>query len=230
MAKWRVGRVPRRTNTRERLITAAAKLFWRQGYAQTGVNEIISAARTTSGSFYHFFPAKEDLLLAVVERVGATVGNEVFTAAAEASDDPLEQVFVVVEASRRHLEANDFELGSPLGSLAAELSASHPQVRQRIAVLFDAWVERVAEMLESARDRLPAGLDHRAFARFILAVVEGATLQARVSRSLTPFDDAVVELRRHVQLQAAVTERPVEAPRQQARPAPRTAAADWRAW
>ncbi|MCG6950498.1 MAG: TetR/AcrR family transcriptional regulator, partial [Acidobacteria bacterium] len=44
---------PRKTTTRERLISAAAELFRRQGYAQTGVNQIIQGANATSGSFYH---------------------------------------------------------------------------------------------------------------------------------------------------------------------------------
>ena len=65
---------PRKTTTRERLITTAAELFWRQGYSQTGVNEIIKQAGATSGSFYHFFPTKEDLLLAVVDHV-AEIGR-----------------------------------------------------------------------------------------------------------------------------------------------------------
>ena len=60
---------PRKTTTRERLITTAAELFRRQGYAQTGVNQIIQEANATSGSFYHFFPAKEDLLMAVVDHI-----------------------------------------------------------------------------------------------------------------------------------------------------------------
>ncbi len=222
--------MPRRTNTRERLIETASGLFWRQGYAQTGVNEIMQQAGSTSGSFYHFFPAKEDLLLAVVEHVGEWLEADVFAAAAAASDDPVEQVFAVIAASRRHLESNGFELGSPLGSLAAELAASHPQVRERLAAVFDAWTERVALMLEASGDRLPRELDRRALARFILGAVEGATLQARVSRSLAPFDAAVAELRRHLELLGTGATAATTPVRPQPRPTPRARAADWRAW
>lgn len=222
--------MPRRTNTRERLIETAAGLFWRQGYAQTGVNEIMQEAGTTSGSFYHFFPAKEDLLVAVVEHVGEWLEADVFAAADAVSDDPLEQIFTVVDASRRHLESNGFELGSPLGSLAAELSASHPQVRERLAVVFDAWTDRVAAMLEAAGDRLPRDLDRRALARFILGAVEGAILQARVNRSLAPFDDAVAELRRHLALLKPGAQRASAARQPQPRPMAQPRAGDWRAW
>lgn len=222
--------MPRRTNTRERLIETAAGLFWRQGYAQTGVNEIMQQAGTTSGSFYHFFPAKEDLLMAVVEHVGTWLEGDVFAAATAASEDPIERIFTVIDAFRRHLESNGFELGSPLGSLAAELSTSHPQVRERLAGLFDAWTERVAAMLEAAGGRLPRDLDRRALARFILDAVEGAILQARVRRSLGPFDDTVTALRRHLALLEPVAQRASEARSPQPRPTPQPRAADWRAW
>ena len=56
----------RTTETRERIVEAARQLFFKQGYAATGVAEILKAAEANSGSLYHFFPSKEDLLVAVL--------------------------------------------------------------------------------------------------------------------------------------------------------------------
>ncbi len=223
--------MPRRTNTRERLIATAADLFCRQGYAHTGVNEIMQRARTTSGSFYHFFPTKEDLVLAVVDHIGESLEGEVFGGAVTAVADPVERVFDVLGSSRRYLEANDFALGSPLGTLAAELSQSHPQVREKLAALFAAWTDRMQLILEEAGNRLPADVDRRALAGFILSAVEGAILQARASRSLAPFDATVALLRRYLELLVG-TRQPTVAPEIRPRPAPvaRRSTADWRAW
>lgn len=221
----------RRTNTRERLLATAAELFRRQGYAQTGVNEIMQRAKTTSGSFYHFFPTKEDLVLAVVDHIAEALDAEIFANDREASTDPLDRVFAVLASSRRHLIENDFALGSPLGTLAAELSQSHPQVRERLAALFDGWTARMQELLEDAGDRLSSGVDRRALAEFILSTTEGAILQARVRRSLEPFDASIAALRRHLEL-LAPNSRPAEKRAAQPVPAPRTRphAVDWRAW
>jgi AcrR family transcriptional regulator len=223
--------LPRRTNTRERLIETAADLFCRQGYAHTGVNEIMQRAKTTSGSFYHFFPTKEDLVLAVVDHIGGTLDTEVFGADLAAVTDPVDRVFAVMDSVRRHLVDNDFALGSPLGTLAAELSASHPQVRERLAELFAGWTDRMQFLLEEAGNRLPADLDRRALAEFILSAVEGATLQARARRSLAPFDATVAELRRHLGPLEG-TRQPTAASETRPRPAPaaRRNTADWRAW
>ena len=221
----------RRTNTRERLLATAAELFWRQGYAQTGVNEIMQQAKTTSGSFYHFFPTKEDLVLAVVDHIGESLDTEVFATDSGSTKDPLDRVFAVLESYRRHLVENDFALGSPLGTLAGELSESHPQVRARLAALCAGWNRRMQELLESAGDRLPADLDHSALAEFILSTVEGAVLQSRVRRSPAPLDSAVSALRRHfAMLGASGRPAPQRAPQPQPTPPSRTNAVDWRAW
>jgi AcrR family transcriptional regulator len=212
-------------------VTAAAELFWRQGYAQTGVNEIIAAAETTSGSFYHFFPAKDDLLLAVVDHASELLDHQVF-AVAEQIEDPVEQVFSVLDASRRHLQVHDLALGSPIGGLVSEVSASHPRVREHLENVFEHWTGRVADMLDRAGDRLAASVDRRTLARFILAAVEGAMLEARVRRSLQPFDDTVAELRHHLGALQTPETSAASSRRSQPRPTPQQPArgADWRAW
>lgn len=49
-------------NTRGKIIAAAWKLFYEQGYEDTTVDEIIAAAQTSKGSFYHYFKGKDALL------------------------------------------------------------------------------------------------------------------------------------------------------------------------
>ena len=49
-------------NTRGRIIEAAWKLFYRYGYDDTTVDEIIRESGTSRGSFYHYFEGKDALL------------------------------------------------------------------------------------------------------------------------------------------------------------------------
>ena len=52
-------------NTRGRIIEAAWRLFYRQGYEDTTVEEIIEESGTSRGSFYHYFEGKDSLLSSV---------------------------------------------------------------------------------------------------------------------------------------------------------------------
>src|SRR3954465_13098998 len=59
--------------TRRGLLKAARKLFGRQGYAGTSVDEVVRAAGVTKGALYHHFRDKDDLFRAVVEQVKVDV-------------------------------------------------------------------------------------------------------------------------------------------------------------
>lgn len=49
-------------NTKGKIVTAAWKLFYEQGYDETTIEDIISESETSKGSFYHYFAGKDDLL------------------------------------------------------------------------------------------------------------------------------------------------------------------------
>jgi Transcriptional regulator len=49
-------------NTRGRIISAAWKLFYEQGYENTTVEDIVFESQTSKGSFYHYFDGKDALL------------------------------------------------------------------------------------------------------------------------------------------------------------------------
>src|SRR5690348_13640199 len=53
--------------TRDRIVHAAARLILARSYQVVGVNEICEVASVQKGSFYHFFPSKTDLAIAVID-------------------------------------------------------------------------------------------------------------------------------------------------------------------
>jgi AcrR family transcriptional regulator len=212
------------------LITTAAELFRRHGYAQTGVNQIIKEANATSGSFYHFFPAKEDLLLAVVDHVAEIFESEIFAPAADRSDNPVDEIFTILDLYRQQLNDGGFSFGSPMASLSAEVSENHPQVRARLAEVFASWSDRIEELLRRAGNRLPPSFDHTALAQLVVCTMEGAVLGARLNHSLAPFDAVIAQLRSYFELLDSRSEIPAAI----ARPTPARQVAsqttDWRSW
>ena len=49
-------------NTKARIVAAAGKLFYEQGYEDTTVEDIVFESETSKGSFYHYFDGKDALL------------------------------------------------------------------------------------------------------------------------------------------------------------------------
>ena len=48
--------------TRDRIVNAAWKLFYKQGYDDTTIDDIIEASNVSKGTFYHYFDGKEALI------------------------------------------------------------------------------------------------------------------------------------------------------------------------
>ncbi|MYS22682.1 TetR family transcriptional regulator [Streptomyces sp. SID4948] len=74
-------------DTREALLAAGRDLFAARGYAATGTEDIVAAARVTRGALYHHFSDKADLFRAVMERSAREMAQRLIeqeTARAEA--------------------------------------------------------------------------------------------------------------------------------------------------
>lgn len=192
-------------HTKERILEVAAQLFEEQGYHATGVATILRTAGVKSGSLYHFFSSKEVLLAAVMQRHLDLLRPMILERAVQDSltQDPLEHVFSLLGVYRRGLLISGSTRGCPVGNLALEVGGGMPRVRKLIEEYFSLWVAQVRDWLDAAGDRLPASLDRAALAHHVLAVAQGGLMQARVAKSIAPFDASVGHLRSSIELLAA---------------------------
>jgi AcrR family transcriptional regulator len=56
--------LPERVSARDRILTVAGELFYREGYRAVGVDRVISEADVAKATFYKHFPSKDDLIIA----------------------------------------------------------------------------------------------------------------------------------------------------------------------
>jgi TetR/AcrR family transcriptional regulator, transcriptional repressor for nem operon len=186
--------------TRQKIVEAGLYLFWLQGYAATGISEILERAEANAGSFYYFFKTKEALLLAVlelyIEMLKPRVVNPVFSKV----DDPVERIFGILGFYRQNLLATGCTYGCPIGRLALEIPEEQHKVHRLLADNFDGWTAAIESCLENAKDRLPENTDFKTLSRFVLTVMEGGVMQARAHRKVEPFDASVTHLRDYFRL------------------------------
>lgn len=183
------------SDTRDRLITAAMRLFHENGFHSTSIAGILAEAGAHAGSLYHFFPTKQDLLLAVLDRYRIGIHPLLLEPSWTGVADPIERIFALLAQYRLLLQKSDCAYGCPIGNLALELVDPDPAVRELLVANFDAWTLAVESCLEDAQERFPGDLDRRRLATFVLTSMEGGVMLSRTHRSLAPFDAAVDALR-----------------------------------
>jgi TetR/AcrR family transcriptional repressor of nem operon len=187
-------------DTRGRIIHSAMELFWLKGYGSTSIADILSRSQVNSGSLYHFFPGKQDLLVAVLEAYRDGIGPMLLEPAWAGVADPVEKVFALLAKYRSLIVETECGYGCPIGSLALELHEADPAVRRLLAENFEGWVGAVASCLEEARGRFPPGSDLRALAELALTVMEGGVMQARTHLDVGHFDRSVAQLRAYFEM------------------------------
>jgi TetR/AcrR family transcriptional regulator, transcriptional repressor for nem operon len=175
----------RSSDARERLVDAAFRLWFRRSYADVGVSEICEAAGVQKGSFYHFFPSKTDLAVAVVDEVAGRFDAEIVGPyLADRTRPPLERLERLIDHHYDFALSNKEETGHvwgcPIGNLSVELSTQDDVLRARLSVFFARWAGAFTTLLDEAvaAGELPPH-DTVAAGTVLLAYLQGMTVLAK---------------------------------------------------
>lgn len=175
----------RTSDAGDRILAAGTKLFGQRGYAAIGVAEISAAAGVPKGSFYYFYPSKQALALAVIDRHWERqragwlriLGDE-----APLTERLRELVVFTTEVQRIARDDTGAVVGCLFGNFALEVSAQDDPVRVRLQEIFDEQVQLVEQAIVDATEAGEVGASespHEA-ARAIVAQIEGTVLFARL--------------------------------------------------
>ncbi len=175
------------TNTKERIVNAGATLFRRQGYAGTGVKQIVTEAEAPFSSLYHFFPDGKDQLAAEVIHSSGQMFQELVELVFDSSDDVLSGVHNCFAGAAETLRQTDYADACPIATIALEVASTNEPLREATADVFESWIESATERLESAG--IPKKTA-RELAIYLIGALEGAFLLCRATRSTEPMDIA----------------------------------------
>ncbi|MES9895485.1 MAG: TetR/AcrR family transcriptional regulator [Candidatus Thiodiazotropha endolucinida] len=184
-------------DTKERILATARDLFHGRSYADVGIKEICTLAKVQKGSFYHFFPSKRDLAMAVIDSMADDWAHGFVAEAFDEALPPLERLDYMVDAvyfwqkAAKNLEGR--MPGCLFGNLALEISTRDEVIRARLNAVFNKASARFHQALEEAVENGEIRpLDTEATATAMLAYLEGVILLAKtrndpdVVRSLGP--------------------------------------------
>ena len=181
----------RTSDARDKLIASGSELMHERGYTAVGVSEICARAGVQKGSFYHFFPSKVELALAVIDRY-AGAGGPALEELRHGDGAPLERLAAHLEGlylgQMAVRESCGKVLGCPIGNLGLEMSTQEPALRERLRGEFERTIDGFETVLQQAIDdgELPPR-DTRRAARSILALVEGTVMLAKMKDDPEPL-------------------------------------------
>lgn len=141
------GRVTDPVSAKGRLLAKAAKLFKEKGYERTTVRDLASAVGIQSGSIFHHFKSKEDILMAVMEEV-IVFNTYRMLSKLEQANSPREKLLSLIYCE---LEAINGLTGNAMSVLVYEWRSLKEQNQQKILVLRDAYERLWLDVLDEAK-------------------------------------------------------------------------------
>jgi AcrR family transcriptional regulator len=139
--------------TRDRIVEAADRLFYQQGYEPTSFSNIADAVKISRGNFYYHFKTKDEILDAVINARLANTGAMLERWEIE-GDKPVDRIRSFIGILIRN-RSKIKRYGCPVGTLCTELAKRNhaSQVEaNRVFTLFLAWLSRQFALLGCEQD------------------------------------------------------------------------------
>lgn len=134
--------------TRDRIVDAADRLFYEQGYEHTSFSQIAEVVGISRGNFYYHFKTKDEILDAVINyrlaRTNAMLGS--WEVEGETPSERIRSFINILVTNRAKIK----RYGCPVGSLCTELAKlDHParSDANELFTLFRTWLRRQFEQL-----------------------------------------------------------------------------------
>lgn len=169
---------------RERILSAAHDLFYRDGIRATGIDRVIAASGVTKATFYRHFPSKHDLVRAFLEHRHRR-WMDWFRAALDANGGDAAALAPALGEWLRDPGFRGCAFINSVGELAGEL----PEVR-------DIARRHKQEMEDAIAKLLPASRRRRQLARDLAVAVDGAIIRAQFEADADAALDSFERLRR----------------------------------
>ena len=173
--------------TQEKILSATLDLIERQGFHNTGLQQIIKASGAPKGSLYFHFPDGKDQIVALALEQGTQLIGSMIEHAFNMADNLEVAVGWLFDGLSVRLQSSAFEKGCPVATVALEVNEQHPDVLEACRKAFDQWQGAITLGLQAkgmSNERAASE------AALMLSQLEGAMMLARIRRSREPMDQA----------------------------------------
>lgn len=165
---------------RDEVLAKAMELFWKKGYQNTGMSELLDHMGIQRQSFYNTFGSKEKIFLEAVTLYTRNLTREI-AAVLNRPDNPIENVRQVLNILQDEVAGADAN-GCMLGNSIAEFGLNHPQIsallKKNIERMMEAFTRAFTQAIEQGL--LPATKDPSAMAKSLIAMIQGMALLSKL--------------------------------------------------
>ncbi|WP_242456115.1 TetR/AcrR family transcriptional regulator [Mycolicibacterium sp. P1-18] len=184
-----------RSDSKERMVSAARRLFREHGYHGTSLSDVVSESAAPRGSLYFNFPGGKEELATEVALLHASDAIAHVNRVAGATATAAELIEAFMQRFRDDVVAADFREGCAVAPIVVDSASSSTRLGDVVKRTF---ADVVAVLAARLVDKGLGEASARAVAVSAVTTMEGALILSRALRTTEPFDVAIVDLVRSV--------------------------------
>lgn len=180
-------------DTKQRILAVGESLIVNRGFSDLGLSEILTTAKVPKGSFYHYFQSKEGFGVALLERYFADYDERLTILFANESSSMRDRILSYFTYWREKSATHEGHNSCLAVKLAAEVSDLSEPMRCTLAEGMERITSQIAQAIKLAQadGSVSAQKDPVELAETLYSMWVGASLVAKVKRSLLPLDLAL---------------------------------------
>jgi TetR/AcrR family transcriptional regulator, transcriptional repressor for nem operon len=180
-----------RNTTRDDIIRVGLEILGEKGFNSCGIDAVLKSAKIPKGSFYYYFPSKEEFGLAVLDLFAVQAKAHAESYLQDKSLTPMARLRRYLQEVATEIEVDGCARGCFLGNMTQEMAGQNDRFRVKLNEIWDGWKRIIADCLREAKAAKELKRDSNVdlLAEFIIIGLEGGMLRSKVSKTALPMKD-----------------------------------------
>jgi AcrR family transcriptional regulator len=177
----------KRMATMHRMQAKGLELFYKQGYYNTSIDDILKELALSKGAFYYHFQSKEDFFVSIVQNLMVRKVYSMLIEPIEGQEDPFNAIEKCFENAIETAVHNEMDYGFVLGNFMTEFNGRNEVISKYLGDIYRVWKVNLVTTLQKGKTDgyVARHTDSEAVANYLIAsymgirmlMVEGASKQ-----------------------------------------------------
>ncbi|MCR1023253.1 TetR/AcrR family transcriptional regulator [Cellulophaga baltica] len=141
----------KRMATMHKMQVTGLELFYRKGYYNTSVDEILKELSLSKGAFYYHFKSKEDFFISILQQLVVRKIYSMLIEPIEGHDNPLDLISSCLDESLQMAEHNENDYGFVLSNFITEFNGKNPEIMKYLNDTLKIWEVNLVSALQRGK-------------------------------------------------------------------------------
>ncbi len=165
----------KRMATMQRMQIAGLELFYKSGYYNTSVDDILQELSLSKGAFYYHFDSKEDFFVQIVENLLVRKMYGMLIEPLEGHDNTFDLIMQCFEDALETAVHNELDFGFVLGNFVNEFNGRNERIMKHLNDLLKIWEVNLVAALQKGKlnGHIDRHVDSEGVAVFLMSAYIG---------------------------------------------------------